>query len=90
MMDLSGASKANLQGSINHLNIECSGASDVNGYDLIADNAEVKASGASDIMLSVVNELNAEASGASHIYYKGKPTVMHVTASGVSKISPTN
>lgn len=90
MMDLSGASKANLLGNVNQLNIECSGASDVNGYDLLADTVRVKASGASDIMLSIVNELNAEASGASHIYYKGKPAIMHVTASGVSKISPTN
>ncbi|MFZ4768729.1 MAG: head GIN domain-containing protein [Ferruginibacter sp.] len=90
MMDLSGSSKANLLGNVNQLNIECSGASDVNGYDLIAETADVKASGASDIMLSVVHELNAEASGASHIYYKGKPMVTHVIASGVSKIVPTN
>lgn len=90
MMDLSGSSKANLLGNVNQLNIECSGASDINGYDLIAETADVKASGASDIMLSVVHELNAEASGASHIYYKGKPMVTHVIASGVSKIVPTN
>lgn len=86
MMDLSGASKTNMQGNVMQLNIECSGASDVSAYKLEAEKANVNASGASDIMITVTKELNAEASGASHIYYKGTATVTNVRAGGVSKI----
>jgi len=89
MMDLSGACKANMQGNVVQLNIECSGASDVNGYKLEAEKANVNASGASDIMITVTKELNAEASGASHIYYKGNATVTNVREGGVSKILHT-
>jgi len=90
IFDLSGASKANCKGNVKQVNIECSGASDMNGFFLYVEKANLQASGASDIRIAVSKEVNAEASGASHIYYKGKAGVTNVKASGVSKIINTD
>jgi Putative auto-transporter adhesin, head GIN domain len=89
-LQLSGASQAKLEGKTSFLSIDCSGASDVDAYELLADTCNAGASGASDIRLNVGKELNAQASGASHIYYKGTATVANVEKSGVSKVSRKN
>ena len=70
-MDLSGASDVTISGTAINLNIESSGASDVKGYDLKTDICTAKASGASDISVTVNKELNAHASGASSISLSG-------------------
>jgi Putative auto-transporter adhesin, head GIN domain len=85
--DLSGASKATCKGAVEELIISCSGASDMNGNALTAEKATLEASGASDISVSVNKEVYIEASGASHINYHGKPALLKVKASGVSKIN---
>jgi hypothetical protein len=84
---LSGASDISLSGKATGLTIESSGASDLKGYDLITDNCNAKASGASDIRVSVNKELIAHASGASKILYKGDAVVKEAENSGASKIS---
>lgn len=89
-LHLSGASEARLQGKTSFLSIDCSGASDVDAYKLLADTCNASASGASDIHVNVEKELNAHASGASHIYYKGGAVVANVEKSGVSKVSREN
>lgn len=86
-LQLSGASDANIAGSVGILHVESSGASDVDGYDLVSENCTVKASGASDINLTVKKTLNAHASGASHIFYKGSPKVEAAETQGASNIS---
>ncbi len=86
-MDLSGASDIRISGTATEVVIECSGASDVKGYDLISDICTAKASGASDINITVNKELNANASGASDIYFKGTGVIKSNQVSGVSNIS---
>ena len=71
MVDLSGASDMTLSGTMGQLNIEASGASGFKGYDMVVDYCDAKASGASDIKITVNKELSAEASGASDVNYKG-------------------
>ena len=87
---LSGASEAKLDGSVRQLTINSSGASDVNAYELEAESCSVSASGASDLKVKVSQELNAVASGASHIYYKGDAQKVNIKNSGVSKIESRN
>lgn len=84
--DISGATTLNLKGQVADLNMEASGASDINGYDLVADEATVDVSGASGAQLTVNKNLKAEASGASHIHYKGNASVTQNT-SGASSVS---
>jgi len=86
-MDLSGASDITIKGIATSVRIESSGASDIKGYDLVTDICKVKASGASDVNITVNKELNANASGASDIFYRGDGALKESHASGASSIS---
>lgn len=90
MMDLSGASDVKISGSATDLKIESSGASDVKGYELVSETCSAKASGASDINITVNKEMNAYASGASDIYFKGTGLIRDLKSSGASNISRKN
>ncbi len=85
-LNLSGASDVKLTGTANKITIVSSGASDVKSYDLITDYCTAKASGASDINITVNKELYANASGASDIFYKGNAEVKERHTSGASSV----
>lgn len=70
-MDISGASVARLAGTVKEGIIDGSGAAKVNSYSLVINNCKATSSGASNIRVTVNDELNADASGGSTIYYKG-------------------
>ena len=86
-VELSGSSDATIGGTANSITIQSTGASDFKGFDLVSDNCTAKASGASDINISVNKELSAQASGASDISYKGNPIIKEQHSSGASSIS---
>ena len=83
----SGASNAKVTGSAAKMVIHVSGASDFKSYDFIADNCTARATGASDIRITVNKELSVDASGASSINYKGSPAVRELHSSGASSVS---
>lgn len=85
-MEVSGASGVSIEGSMDNLDVEASGASSVKAYDLIVGNCKAEASGASGISITVNKELDAEASGASSIGYRGSAVVKRVDVSGASSI----
>lgn len=85
-LNLSGASDVSISGTANTLHITSSGASDVKGYNLVTDDCKVIASGASDINITVNKVLNANASGASNVYFKGTALVKEMNSSGASNI----
>ena len=87
VMELSGASDVIISGEASTVSIQSSGASDVKGYELEADICTAKASGASDINITVNKELNANASGASDIFYKGNGVIKDMHSSGASTIA---
>ncbi|MGN6533683.1 MAG: head GIN domain-containing protein [Ginsengibacter sp.] len=89
-LNLSGASTAKVNGTVSNIKIAATGASDVKNYDLVADNCIADISGASDIKITVNKSLNAKASGASSLYYKGNPEKKDVSSSGASSISQRN
>ncbi len=86
-IDLSGASDMTVTGTTAQLNIEASGASGFKGYDLATDICHAKASGASDIKITVKKELSAHASGASDVKYKGDGVIREIKSSGSSSVS---
>ena len=86
-IDLSGASDITITGNATTANIETSGASDVKGYGLITDVCNAKASGASDINITVNQSIDAHASGASSIFYKGNAVLKDKHTSGASSIT---
>ena len=84
---LGGASDATINGKVGTLKVDANGASDFKGFELVADNCEVEASGASDIKVTVNKELNARASGASDVHYRGEGVIRDLKTSGASSVS---
>lgn len=82
----SGGSDIRISGRATTLTVDASGGSDFKGYDLIAELCELEASGASDIEITANREISARASGASDIYYRGKPAVKEAKSSGASSV----
>lgn len=85
-VDLSGASDVSITGLATQLTIDASGASDFKGFDLATEICNAKASGASDIKITVNKELSAQASGASDVKYKGSGVIREVKSSGSSSV----
>lgn len=86
-VELSGASDITITGTATQLSIEASGASDFKGFDLVTDICDARASGASDIKITVNKELSAHASGASDVRYKGTGVIREIKSSGASSVS---
>ena len=89
-IDGSGASSIELIGKVDDLAIEVSGASTAKLYNLTAKGALLRASGASNIGVTVTEILRANSSGASDINYKGNPNVKESNTSGASSIRRRN
>lgn len=85
-LEASGASKIKVDGEANRLNSKASGASGIDAENLRVENADVGASGASNSTVSAANELKADASGASSIYYTGEPKSLNQKSSGASSV----
>ncbi|MEJ7860266.1 MAG: head GIN domain-containing protein [Pyrinomonadaceae bacterium] len=85
-LDASGASKITIDGEAKDLTAEASGASEINAEKLRVENADVEATGASSATISAANELKADASGASSIYYTGEPKNVIPKSSGASSV----
>jgi len=84
---LTGASDSKLTGKVGRIKIQASGASDFKCYDLIAEIAEINASGASDVKINVLQEISVHASGASSVNYKGSPQLKSAKVEGASSFS---
>jgi hypothetical protein len=87
-IEASGASKFDLQGTSQTANVTLSGASKLDGLSLVVADAKMNVAGASKASIHVTNSLDAVASGASQINYKGNPGITQ-KVSGASKLSYT-
>lgn len=85
-MDVSGASDVELSGSGSSIDLDISGNSTADLGDFPVGDAEVKASGASDVTVNVDGTLDVDASGASEIQYLGNPTLGSIELSGASSV----
>jgi hypothetical protein len=77
---ISGGSNLLLVGTANELRGDISGASLLRGFDFPVRHATIDISGASVGKLTVTDELNVTAGGASSVLYRGDPTVMANTS----------
>lgn len=84
-VELSGASTMTLKGETKDLSVGASGASHIKGFDLLAENADVDVSGASNAEVFASVKLSATASGASDVRYKGNAAVTQ-NESGASSV----
>lgn len=85
-IDVSGASELTLRGSGGNLTLETSGASTVDLSGFPVDNADIDASGASRIDVNSSGTLDANASGASVVRYRGDPGLGRIDTSGSSSV----
>jgi len=85
-LDISGASNVSLTGSASNLTLNASGASKVDLSEFRVNDGTVEASGASTATVYALGKLYLEATGASHIYYLGSPTIERLETSGASTI----
>ena len=86
-VDLSGASDITLNGNAENFSVKASGASDFKGYDFVSNMCDAEASGASSVSITVNKELNAQASGASSVRFKGEGLIRDLKTSGASSVS---
>lgn len=85
-VSLTGASNANIKGKTKDFEGDASGASEIRGFDLLSENADVQASGASTIEVFASVKIAGHASGASSVNYKGNAQV-NVDKSGASSVN---
>ena len=85
--DISGASDATISGNAAELSVDASGASDFKGFDLVTNFCTAEASGASSVNITVNKELNAQASGASSVRFKGEGLIRNIKTSGSSNVT---
>ena len=85
-LSLSGASKAEVEGTFQEVRYMVSGASKLDAEDAKAMIVHVNCSGASKASVYAEKELWAQASGASKITYSGNAEVKRNLAVGASKI----
>ncbi len=85
-VSLTGASNASIKGKTKDFEGSASGASRISGFDLLSENANVDASGASHIEIFASVKIDGQASGASSINYKGNAQ-SNVEKSGASSVN---
>ena len=84
---ISGASDATISGNAAELSGDASGASDFKGFDMVTNYCTAEASGASSVNITVNKELNAKASGASSVRFKGEGLIRDIKTSGSSNVT---
>lgn len=87
MLSMSGGSDIDLSGKANKLEVKASGGSDLSAKKLEAKDCKITTSGASDASIYVTGDLTMSASGASDIYYSGRPNIISSRSSGGADIS---
>ncbi len=83
---LTGASDIEIAGSASELNIDVIGASNMKGYDFTTNYLNAKLEGASEVNLTVNENMDVVATGASSVYYKGNAIIGNQNLTGASQI----
>jgi hypothetical protein len=86
-IDISGASKLTIKGSTENLKGMISGAGVLQAYETQATDVDIATAGTAKAYVLPLQNLIADASGASNIYYKGNPVNKDLSTSGAGKIT---
>lgn len=86
----SGGSKMRFTGMANKVDLDVSGAADIQAYDLMAEVVSVNISGAGDAEVYATKELYADVSGAASVRYKGDPAKVDSNVSGAGSVKKAN
>ena len=81
-----GASEVSLDGSVDRLLVDMTGASQLAADDLKARTAEISTTGAGDAEVSVTDTLKVAITGAGKVTYSGNPTTIKKQITGAGSI----
>ena len=87
-LSVSGASEVSIDGSAEQISADVSGASRIALFGVEGGEVEVDLSGASEAEVTARDRLEARASGASSVRYRGDPDRVITDASGASSVEP--
>ncbi len=85
--DLSGAADLEMSGEVDDLDIQVSGAGDIDTRDLQARHVKVRISGAGNADVTATESIDAKVSGVGDIDYWGDPAKERTSVSGLGDIS---
>lgn len=87
-LDLSTSSSGDitLSGEADYMEASTSSAGDIKAYELTVDEADIKASSAGDVKITVTKRLYARASSAGDIYYRGNPERVDARSSSAGDV----
>jgi Putative auto-transporter adhesin, head GIN domain len=82
-LEASGASRVSLDGNIDELLADMTGASELEASGLQTRTAEISTTGAGDAEIAVAETLKVAITGAGKVTYSGNPTIeKHITGAG--------
>ena len=82
-LEASGASRVSLDGNVDELLADMTGASELEASGLQTKTAEISTTGAGDAEIAVAETLKVAITGAGKVRYSGNPTVeKHITGAG--------
>ena len=82
-LEASGASQVSLDGNVDELLADMTGASELNAGGLQTKTAEISTTGAGDAEIAVAETLKVAITGAGKVTYSGNPTIeKHITGAG--------
>jgi hypothetical protein len=73
--NLTGAGKLKLKGETRDLEIKGTGSSEIEGFEMMAENVSVKITGAGDADVFASVSLDVNVTGSGSVRYKGSPSV---------------
>ena len=85
-LNTSSSGDITISGEADYLEANTSSAGDIKGYELTVREADVSASSAGDIKITVTERLTARASSAGDIYYQGDPTYVDARSSSAGDV----
>ena len=87
-LEASGGSDVTVSGNGGDISVDTSGGSDADLASFSVVNANIDASGGSQVIINASGTLNVNASGGSQVYYLGSPTMGLIETSGGSDVDP--
>lgn len=86
-LTVQGTTNTHLEGEVDMLTAELSGAASLNSLDLLAQAVDIEINGTGVANVTALARLDAEIDGTGRVRYRGDPTVKK-SISGIGRISP--
>jgi len=90
VVGVSSAAEVELRGKAKRVEMEASSAAEISGYDLETQEADISASSAGSIRISVSQKIDARASSGADIRYRGSPMKTNTNSSSGGSVKKSS